>query len=170
MDDAFSVAFDELIGLEGNYSDDEHDPGNWTGGRVNVGKLVGTHWGISAAAYPTLDIVNLSRDDAKAIYRRDFWNLMKCDALPATVGGALFKIGVNFGPETAVHLLQNGMGIKSDGVMGNQTIATVIGHPLKEVLTNLIGESAYHYAGLPGWETEGRGWMRRAIRTALEAQ
>jgi lysozyme family protein len=32
-----------------------------------------TNWGISKRAYPNLDIKNLTRDDAIAIYQRDYW-------------------------------------------------------------------------------------------------
>ena len=69
MTTTFDTAFANVIGLEGGYTDDPRDRGNWTGGTVGQGKLRGTKYGISAAAFPTLDIANLTLDAAKAIYR-----------------------------------------------------------------------------------------------------
>ena len=40
---------------EGTLSLDPTDTGNWTGGAVGRGTLVGTKYGISAASYPTLE-------------------------------------------------------------------------------------------------------------------
>ena len=44
----FDEVFARLIGHEGGYSADPKDPGNWTGGRPGVGKLLGTKYGIAA--------------------------------------------------------------------------------------------------------------------------
>ena len=55
----FDEAFRRLIGHEGGYSTDRRDPGNWTGGKVGVGVLKGTKYGIAANTYPNLDIKNL---------------------------------------------------------------------------------------------------------------
>lgn len=41
-------------------TDDRNDKGNWTGGRVGVGQLKGTKYGISAAAYLHLGIKSLT--------------------------------------------------------------------------------------------------------------
>jgi hypothetical protein len=39
------------IAHEGGYSNDPDDPGNWTGGKVGVGRLLGTKFGIAAKGY-----------------------------------------------------------------------------------------------------------------------
>ena len=69
----FGPAITFVLLNEGGYSDKSNDPGNWTGGAIGQGELKGTNFGISAAAYPDLDIKNLSRVDAVEIYQRDFW-------------------------------------------------------------------------------------------------
>src|SRR5574343_326744 len=66
----FDQAFDRLIGHEGGYVFDPHDPGGET------------KFGISKRAYPALDIAALTLADAKAIYRRDYWDGAQCDRLP----------------------------------------------------------------------------------------
>lgn len=167
---AFDKAFDELIGLEGNYSDDENDPGNWTGGAVNKGVLKGTHWGVSAKAYPGLDIINLTRDDAKGIYRTDYWQALKCDAFVPEVASALFKQGVNQGVGSAARELQEALGVTVDGAIGAKTIGTATAMPADDVLVNFMTVAILRYTSEPNHERYGKGWVRRAVRTALQAK
>ena len=49
---------------EGGLSLDRRDTGNWTGGKVGLGRLVGTKYGIAASAHPMLDIRGLTLDGA----------------------------------------------------------------------------------------------------------
>lgn len=73
---------DFILAREGGYQDNPDDPGNWTGGAKGAGDLKGTKYGISAASYPDLDIINLSLTEAIAIYRRDYWQASGADQLP----------------------------------------------------------------------------------------
>jgi lysozyme family protein len=69
---AFEQAFARIIGNEGGFTSNQLDPGNWTGGKPGEGECRGTKYGISAHAYPSLDIAGLTLADAYAIYRRDY--------------------------------------------------------------------------------------------------
>ena len=75
--------------FEGGYQNLRNDNGNWTGGKVGVGTLVGTNHGIAA---PTLsqwlgrtatisDMKNLSKEDAKKIYKSLFWDRINADKI-----------------------------------------------------------------------------------------
>jgi hypothetical protein len=66
---------------EGGFTDNPIDHGNWTGGRQGLGELRGTNFGISAASYPTLDIRNLTIQQADDIYFRDYWQASGADKL-----------------------------------------------------------------------------------------
>ena len=79
--DHVEEAFAVVIGHEGGFCVERTDPGNWTGGAVGRGVLRGTKFGISAAAYPTQDIANLTPEAAATIYRRDYWNRVLADHL-----------------------------------------------------------------------------------------
>ncbi|MFX6884101.1 glycosyl hydrolase 108 family protein, partial [Acinetobacter baumannii] len=63
----FDQAFDRLIGNEGGYVNNPADPGGET------------QWGISKRAYPNVNIRDLTREQAKAIYRRDVWQRASLD-------------------------------------------------------------------------------------------
>lgn len=125
----FQEAFKHTLGFEGGYTDDPHDTGNWTGGKKGVGELKGTKFGISAASYPDLDIKNLTVDQAKAIYYRDFWRPMGLDDLVnAEIAGEIFDTAVNTGTGTAIRIAQKALrflgekDIGVDGKPGPQTI------------------------------------------------
>lgn len=167
---SFDIAFTEVVGLEGNYSHDERDPGNWTGGAVNKGELKGTMYGISAASYPLLDIASLSLSKAKSLYLQDFWDKLRCDNFPDALAVCLFKEGVNLGVSGAAKALQRSLKVNVDGVLGNLTIGIATSSPPKDVLVNFLTECAVEYVKMDLFKVDGRGWLSRVIKTAVEAK
>ncbi|BAQ50276.1 glycosyl hydrolase 108 family protein [Methylobacterium aquaticum] len=145
---------------EGGYTANAKDPGNWTGGKVGKGQLKGTKYGISAASYPTLDIKNLTRDQAAAIYRRDYWDQAGCHELPAGPDLPILDVSVNSGPGRANVFRRATEAIK-DGVARIKAISA---------------KRRAFYQGLSTFKTFGKGWMSRvatieaaAIKMALAA-
>lgn len=110
------------LNCEGGFQCNPADDGNWTGGSVGKGKLVGTNHGISAAAYPHEDIVNMTQERAEYLYKRDYWDRCKCDQLPDCLSVAVFDFAVNSGDKVAKKKLQKALGVTDDGIIGNQTI------------------------------------------------
>jgi lysozyme family protein len=169
--DDFNTAFANVVGLEGKYSCDENDPGNWTGGAVNKGELKGTMYGISAAAYPQLDIASLTLQKAKAIYLTDYWNKLRCSTLPSPVAIALFCEGVNLGVSGAAKVFQRSLKDQQiDGNIGQITVGLATSQPPKEVLCNFLTQCAYDYTQMANFKIDGKGWLSRVIKTAVEAQ
>jgi lysozyme family protein len=80
---AFEQAYALTLRQEGGMSIAANDPGNWTGGAIGAGILRGTKFGISAAAFPTLDIQSLTIEQAKKLYRQRYWITIGADALPS---------------------------------------------------------------------------------------
>lgn len=92
---AFDDAFDAVIGVEGGYVNNPADPGGET------------KYGITKRSYPNLDIANLTLDDAKAIYLRDYWSPLNLDSAPYSVALLLFDAAVNQGLTYAHSLPQD---------------------------------------------------------------
>lgn len=69
----------------------------WEGGfTVDTGGK--TKFGISQNAYPNIDIPSLTLEQAKEIYRRDYWAPVKGDQITdQSAANALFDFGVNAG-------------------------------------------------------------------------
>ncbi len=81
-----------------------------------------TKYGISQAAYPALDIANLTADTAKAIYATDYWLKASCAKLKPDLQYLHFDTAVNMGVDTAIKLLQQAAGCNVDGMFGAETL------------------------------------------------
>lgn len=161
-----AIAMPHILTTEGRFSADPEDRGNWTGGARGVGELRGTKYGVAAASYPQLDIEKLSIDDARAIYRRDYWDKMRCDQLPVAVALAVFDTAVNQGPGRAAKWLQQAVHAGVDGVIGPDTIDRANSTAMEVVLPDLLSFRAAHYA-MQNDQHHIRGWMARLFRLQL---
>ncbi len=165
----FLQAFKELIGHEGGYKCEATDRMDWTGGRINVGKLVGTKYGISAGTYPHLDIKNLSLAQAQEIYKRDWWDRFKGDLLPYELAFQIFDSEVNHGARMGVKFLQRALGLDDDGVLGKVTLATVAANDEDKIIMRFLAVRLKFFTDLSTWDTYGRGWARRVANNLLMA-
>jgi lysozyme family protein len=166
--DNFSRCFAFTLGAEGTYSNNPADPGNWTGGAVGNGELRGTKFGISASAYPKLDIADLTQEQAEDIYRRDYWAALHGDDIPLPLAMVAFDAAVNAGPRRAISWLQLASGNQADGVLGPATLAALnTGNAVllaREALVRRLEFSTQ----LVTWSSFGLGWSRRIIALACE--
>lgn len=155
----------------GGWTIDRNDRGNWTGGAVGKGELKGTKWGIAANTYPDLDIRNLTRAQADAIYIRDYWTWAYGDLWPAGIDQVTYDATVNSGrgrgplwtcralgfandnPATVRAAATKAHALDTDGRIG--TVKKACGNRLS-FLQGLKGPS--------GWPRFGRGWGGRVAR------
>lgn len=153
----FDHAFETLIGHEGGYVNDARDPGGET------------KFGISKRSYPHLEIAALTLDQAKAIYRRDYWDRMHADALPARVVMQVFDGAVNSGIETSLRWLQKAVGVAQDGVVGNVTLAAVSAMREDKIIRRYIGTRLEFMTQLSTWQIYGKGWALRIANQLKDA-
>jgi lysozyme family protein len=113
-----------------NFNDSINFVLRWEGGEtVDSGGF--TKYGISQKSYPNLNIAALTIDDAKQIYRRDYWNKIFGDQIRDQSSAlALFDYAVNAGPGKAIMDAQRvlnaaGAGLNVDGGMGPLTLAAI---------------------------------------------
>jgi lysozyme family protein len=167
----FDQAFAFVIGHEGGYSRVSADPGNWTGGKCGAGVCRGTNWGISAAAYPNLDIRNLSQEDAAAIYRRDYWAPICGDQLPPPLALLVFDAAVNNGVGRAARWLQSVLGVTQDGIVGPATLTALASRngDGAALCAEYQTQRLIFMTGLPTWKTFGNGWARRLCALPFQA-
>lgn len=83
-----------------------------------------TKFGIAAASHPELDVANLTEEQAKEIYQKEYWNPLKIDQLPVQLQYAVFSCGVNCGVGTAAKILKRAARVTDDGIIGAGTIAS----------------------------------------------
>lgn len=129
---SFNIAHDNTIKNEGEeLSLHKEDSGNWTGGKINSGVLIGSKWGIAA---PTLsaflgriatadEMKNLSYEKASLIYKKNYWDKIKGGEINnQEEANSIYDSAVNMGPSTAIKLAQKVLGIKETGVMDILTL------------------------------------------------
>ena len=161
----FETAIPVVLRHEGGYVNHPSDPGGET------------NFGISKRSYPNVDIKNLTRRQAKEIYRRDFWRPGKYERLDSQpVATKAFDLAVNMGPSRAHKLLQRAVNAKLprgrkrllvDGKIGRRTLDAANEVGGKGLLSELRAEAAQFYVGIvlrkPDKKVFLRGWLRRAV-------
>lgn len=154
----FDQAFELLIMpvREGGYQDGRGDPGGET------------KFGISKRSYPREDILNLTKERAKAIYQVDYWSPACCDLMPAMVRFSLFDCAVNTGPTQAKKLLQRAVGATEDGQIGPRTLMAVSSMPEWRVAVRLEAYLQVFRTDRGNWPNASRGWTRRSSANLLE--
>lgn len=165
----FDDAFAYVVGEEGKLSLDPQDRGNWTGGQVGVGELKGTKYGVSAAAYPLLDIPNLPLSDAKSLAKREYWDKIGGDVLQYGIALCMFDFGYNAGIHEAVTTAQRALDLVVDGVLGPKTMVALEDASVKKFVPAFTAYRIAAYHQMSGFEHNGRGWTDRANLTAQKA-
>lgn len=166
----FEFVFNEVVGHEGGFTRGYHDRGNWTSGNVGEGELKGTKYGISAMAYPSLDIENLTLVEAREIYRRDYWTPIYGDRLPSGIDLFTFDAAVNQGITRAAKFLQYAAGVATDGIIGPITLGAVEDTPPMELLEEAAARRMHEYMLLDSLDDRyGLGWSRRLVDVVLTA-
>lgn len=159
----FNIAFDSLISLEGDYSNDIVDNGGET------------KYGISRRIYKNLDIKNITIDVAKSIYYRDYWLIHNYDAIENDqIAEKIFHTTVNTGYKQSHIILQRALravGFKSlneDGILGCKTLAAINNASSISLIAALRSELAGFYRMLiiknPSQNKFKNGWLNRAYR------
>lgn len=84
--------------IEGGYVNNPKDPGGET------------KYGISKRSYPELDIKNLTKEQAKTIYKRDYYDKIVSEGMTFAQAAFLTDTAVNMGVGTARRFWQDGNG------------------------------------------------------------
>ncbi len=145
----YPAVMDEVFRHEGGYVNHPKDPGGET------------KYGITKRSYPGLDILNLTKEQARAIYRHDFWEPLKGDQLPAGLDLVAMDASVNSGLARGPKWLQGALGVAADGVIGPATLKRAQQANPFDVIPRACSARMGFLRGLRTWGTFGKGWTRR---------
>lgn len=91
-----------------------------------------TKYGISKRSYPHLDIRNVTEQQARDIYKHDYWERVCGDTIKSQpLAENLFDTAVNMGPVTAIKLAQYTLNeimtaqLEVDGVLGDKSLGVL---------------------------------------------
>jgi len=155
----FERALPRVLMHEGGYVNDPQDPGGET------------NRGITKRVYdayrqrmrlPVQSVKNITSQEVAAIYRANYWDLAKCDQLPAGVSYVVFDGNVNSGVSQSIKWLQRAVGVVPDGVIGNATLAAVQNYGDMNRLVDAICDRRLAFLkALKTWKRFGKGWAAR---------
>lgn len=156
MTEKFLKAIPKTLSFEGGYAHDPDDPGGET------------KFGICKRTYPALDIAGLNREQAIAIYWRDWWVKYGYDRIDdADVAAKVFDMAVNMGPSQAHKLVQRAAGgLVDDGILGPLSVARINECEPGDLLDGIRAQAEPYYRNLadrkPRMKKYLNGWLRRA--------
>lgn len=152
---------DWIFASEGGYVDHPNDPG----GATNMGitrRTLAAWRGVSPyTALPKSEVRSLTRSEATAIYKAQYWDAIRGDELPVGLDYAIFDYAVNSGPARAVKDLQRVLGVNPDGIVGVITLDAIRGKSSVQLIEQLCNKRWAFVQSLPTFSTFGNGWSRR---------
>lgn len=165
-----------VLSVEGGTSADKDDPGGLT------------YKGVTQARYdeycvntkrPKRVVTSLTDAEVRQFYRDCYWVPIQGDALPYAVALVVFDAAVNQGVVYAKKLLQWGVGVKQDGVIGPVTRTAVLLSDPEELAQSLLWARMWRYLAIARtWERQGKanpykylfGWLNRLDQCRLAAK
>ena len=155
----FDDAFTALMGNEGGYSNNPADPGGET------------MWGITARVARKNGYAGEMKDlpllIAKAIAKKEYWDLYQCDQFDPRIGFQVFDTAYNGGHPA--QWLQQAAGVTADGVIGAITVGAVRAtDPLKITMRFCAYRMQYYTSLTNTWPTFGKGWANRIANNLLK--
>lgn len=127
----FKIAHSRTAIFEGGYSSVKEDNGNWTGGKVGVGILAGTNWGVTAKEYAKFlgrpvtmqDMKNMPKEHAEEIFKQNYWDPFRGDEIISQAkANRIFDMAVNAGIGTAIILTRRALKMPENTKMTQDVI------------------------------------------------
>lgn len=154
----FSECLTETLKWEGGWSNHKDDPGGPT--MRGVIQRVYDAWR-HRNGLPKRSVRNIEEHELQAIYRENYWQLVRGDELPPGVDLCVFDYGVNSGPSRSISHLQEVLGVKIDGFMGPVTLDAVNAADPVEIVNKLCARRRKFVRQIKTYHVFGKGWNRR---------
>lgn len=161
----FARVMDHILRFEGGFANHPQDPG----GATNMGITRKTLGAFRGREVSVEDVGRLGQDEAMAIYRRNYWDVVRGDDLPAGLDFCVMDGAVNSGPARAVRWLQQAVGTGIDGIVGPATLTKAQAMSAPDAIMHMCDERLIFLKGLGTWAHFGRGWSRRVETVRKEA-
>jgi len=154
----YDEALRRLLAHEGGYSDHPSDPG----GPTKYGITIHDYRRYVKPNATAADVRAMTIDEAKAIYRKRYWDALCCDDLPAGIDYAVFDYGVNSGIGRSGKVLRRVLGLPDNTHAVNATVlGALVRRDPKAIITAICDERLAFLKRLKTWPVFGRGWERR---------
>ena len=148
-----------VLKSEGGYVNHPNDPG----GPTNLGVTLANFRRYVKPGGTISDLKKLTKAQAGTVYRRQYWDRVHGNELPAGLDYAMFDFAVNSGPSRAIKFIQEIVGAKADGRLGPATMGAIqLSSAGPAVLAETLCDKRLAWLKrLRTWPTFGKGWGRR---------
>lgn len=160
---SFDQALARVLKHEGGFVNHPADPG----GATMKGVTQAVYDGYRERANLRLQsVAKISDAELKAIYKRQYWDAIRGDELPAGLDYVMFDGAVHSGPSQAAKWLQRSLRVVAvDGDIGEATLGAVKAKADKgetSVLVSAVSARRLNFLmALKTWKTFGKGWTAR---------
>jgi lysozyme family protein len=117
-----------------------------------------------------LSVRHIKDDEVTEIYKTQYWDAVRGDDLPAGLAYCVYDAAVNSGPSRAAKWLQRLVGVARDGVIGNQTLAAVLDHDVKDLIDRYCDYRLAFMKRLRHWSSFKNGWTRRVAEVREQSK
>ena len=155
----YDDALRRLLVHEGGYSNHPSDPG----GPTNFGITIADYRKYVKPDATADDVRNMSRATRRRrIYRKRYWDVQRCDELPAGVDYSIFDYGVNSGIGRSGKVLRRVVGLPDNtSAVTDQVLAYARVRDPKVLVAAICDERLAFLKSLRTWPVFGRGWGTR---------
>lgn len=166
----FNNCLSVVLHHEGGFVNHPKDPGGMT--NLGVTKAVYEEW-IGHKVDERI-MRKLTPSLVAPLYRKKYWDVMKCDGIPRGLNLCVFDFGVNAGTNRSIRYLQRLIGAKEDGVFGPASFKQLTVKTVELGVNGLIDSfqdaRRTYYRKLKTFPTFGRGWLRRVDEVEVAAK
>lgn len=161
----YPKAYKIMRGYEGGNVDDPND----NGGRTSRGVTQRVYNAYRAkAGKPAQDVYKATDAEVAEIFKRQYWDVSKCDELPGGIDLIVFNAAINSGPKRSYKMLQASLNrvanaqLRVEGSPGMITVMAANNAPDHDAVVLEFGRKYQaFYRSLKDWKHFGKGWTAR---------
>lgn len=166
MQTNYDEALRRLLLHEGGYTNHPSDPG----GPTNFGITIYDYRKYVKPNATVADVRTMKIEEAKRIYRAKYWDVQRCDELPAGVDYAVFDYGVNSGIGRSGKVLRRVLKLSDrTSLVTGGVIAAAKNVDAKALIDAICDERLRFLQSLKTWGVFGKGWSRRVAEVRAAA-
>ena len=164
MKENFEKSLELVLAHEGGYVHHALDPG----GRTNLGVTQRVWEDYVGHPVDEAEMRSLTREMVAPLYKKNYWDAVCGDVIPAGADYLLFDFAINAGAFRAIKTAQKSLGVTPDGALGPLTTEALI--TAKDFIEKFSNAKESFYRSLVNFPTFGKGWLNRVAEAKKTAE
>ena len=166
MNTTFEKSIVMFLKHEGGFVHDKLDKG----GMTNLGVTQAVWENYVGKPCSETEMRALTPEMVAPLYKKNYWDRIRGDELPAGVDHCVFDCAVNSGVGRAVDMLQSCVNVPADGKIGPVTIAAIKAMDVNDLIDQYTTFRLSFLKRLSNFNHFGAGWTSRVKSVSQEAK